>query len=550
MRKFKPGISFADFVVRDMGRPRRKIEELVPNDYRRGWLVWLAVVVGMSLIGVKLVSMQILQGGEYRVLADENRVKRIKLPAPRGRILDRNGVTLAGNVQQDRGWLREYPHALATAHILGYLGEVGEDEVGLLKEKGEKYDAGDIIGRAGVEAEYERLLRGADGGRLVEVDNVGEVSREMGIKEPVAGADLYLAMDVGVAEEAYSALAGKKGAVVASDPDTGEIIALVSSPSFDVNTLSAQYSVLSTHPDLPLFNRAIGGLYPPGSTFKMVTTLAAIESGKVRSDFTFEDQGVIRVGAFSYYNWLFTKRGGTEGVVDFVRATSRSTDTFFYKVGELTGPDVLAEWAKKMSFAEKTGIDLAGEVAGVIPNPAWKEMVKGEPWYLGDTYITAIGQGDILTTPLQINLMTNVLAAEGRKCKPRLTQTPNSDECPNVQISKETLKIIQNGMVGACSTGGTGFVFFDWNTSGSGLPTVACKTGTAEYITAEGKARTHALFTVYAPVEDPKISVTVVVEGGGEGSNVAAPIARKVLAKYFGIEDKYPYGSIRQEVSE
>ncbi len=216
---------------------------------------------------------------------------------------------------------------------------------------------------------------------------------------------------------------------------------------------------------------------------------------------------------------------------------------------------------------------MAGETEGLIPDPAWKEKTKSEKWFLGDTYIMAIGQGDILVTPVQLNQMTNILATGGRKCKPHLAEYESlsdsvkvriNNKCDNVEISGGTLDIIKKGMSGACSSGGTGFVFFDWNDGasqsksksmyadrqdGSSLPLVACKTGTAEYVAENGKTKTHALFTVYAPVDNPQISVTVVVEGGGEGSNVAAPIARKVLAKYFGITDTYPYGSIRQ-VSE
>jgi penicillin-binding protein 2 len=544
MKKFKPGISFSDFVISDSSKSRSKIEDRVPNDYRRGWLVWIFVVIGFGFIGVRLISMQLIEGDEYKVLSDENRIKKIKIIAPRGRILDRNGLTLAGNLI-DGKIIREYPHGQAGAHLVGYLGEVSEDEVGLLKEKGEKYDAGDLIGRSGLEALYEYRLRGIDGGRLVEVDNVGQVSRELGVQNPQPGQDVIVSLDVKLSEESVKAIDGKKGAVVVSNPKTGEILSMISSPSFDPNTLSTQYSSLSTHSDLPLFNRAIGGVYPPGSTFKMVTTLAAIESGKVDTNFTYEDKGVIKVGIFSYSNWLFSKSGGVEGVVGFSRALSRSTDTFFYTVGELTTPGEIAKWAKMMGFGQKTGFEAYGEVEGLIPDPEWKLRFKNENWFLGDTYITAIGQGDILTTPLQINQMTNILATGGKKCKPTLNQNPNNDQCLNIQISKESLDIIKKGMVGACSIGGTGFVFFDWN-SKENYPKVACKTGTAEFTAVNGKMRTHALFTAFAPADDPQISVTVVIEGGGEGSNVAAPIARKVMAKYFGVEDKYPYGSIRQ----
>jgi penicillin-binding protein 2 len=218
-----------------------------------------------------------------------------------------------------------------------------------------------------------------------------------------------------------------------------------------------------------------------------------------------------------------------------------------------------------MGLGELTGIDVPGEVGGVIAGPSQKEKTSGERWYLGNTYQMAIGQGDTLVTPLQLNLMTNVIASAGVKCKPHLAQYTGGEKCPTVEISKEVLDIIRKGMTGACSPGGTAFPLFDWNEaalrdSGSGtfaksaegqtLPVIACKTGTAEYVAADGKIRTHGWLTAFAPADDPQISVTVVVEGGGEGSNVAAPIVRKILAKYFNIKDTYPYGAIRQELGE
>ena len=221
-----------------------------------------------------------------------------------------------------------------------------------------------------------------------------------------------------------------------------------------------------------MFNRAISGVYPPGSTFKMITMAAALESGKMKPDFTFDDQGIITVGQFKYTNWLFTKRGKTEGVVGFAQALTRSTDTFFYKAGELTGPENITHWAGLMGLGSKTGIDLPGEAQGLVPDP------NDGAWYLGNTYHLAIGQEDTLATPLQINLMTNVIASRGKKCRPHLNEM-SKVQCSMVNISKETLEIIKKGMIGACSEGGTSFVMFDWN-SDPELPKIACKTGTAE----------------------------------------------------------------------
>ncbi len=575
MKRFRPGISFGDFVITDSSVRKSQIKDETELNFRRGWLVWLVIVFSMGFIGVRLATLQVFYGSRYRLMADENRINKIRLPAPRGKMLDRNGLVLAESMKDPTkpdDWIRYYYLGEAGSHVIGYVSEVQENEVGILKETGTKYNQGDIIGRSGLEFQYESMLRGQEGGRLVEVDTLGQEVREMGRKNPVTGTDLKLTLDKELQQAAYLAIGGKKGAVIASDPNTGEILALVSSPGFNPNEISTKYEELSTREDLPFFNRAIGGVYPPGSTFKMISIAAAIEENKVQPGFVFTDTGVIKVGPYTYYNWLFTKNGGTEGQIGFIRALTRSTDTFFYKIGEMTGPGNLAGWAKKLGLNELTGVDLPGEVVGTIPDPDWKEKYKKESWYLGDTYIMAIGQGDILVTPLQLNLMTNILATEGKKCKPHLlkapitnNQVPNNIKCSNIQISKETLEIIKKGMVGACSPGGTAFPLFDWNeaalnklgsshfakaTRDSSLPLVACKTGTAEYMKENGRMGTHGWLTAFAPADNPQISVTVLMEGGGEGSNVAAPVVRKILAKYFEVEDKYPYGAIKQEISE
>ncbi|TSC85272.1 MAG: Uncharacterized protein G01um101416_993, partial [Microgenomates group bacterium Gr01-1014_16] len=399
MKKFRPGLSFGDFVQK--GGKVWKFRTEGERDYRRGWVVWLGTMLAMGLLLVRAFDLQVLQGGKLKVLADENRIKQIRLVAPRGKILNRNGMELIRNE--------------ATAHVVGYLGEIKEDEVGLIKTAGEKYVAGGLIGRSGIEVQYEETLRGVDGGKLVEVDNGGNTVRELGQKEPEPGKDIKLTIDAGLQDVAYGAVSGKKAGVIVSNPMTGEILALVSSPSFDPNKI-ADYL---TDKNLPLFNRVIGGVYPPGSTFKMITIAAALESDKVKPDFTFVDTGSIAVGSFKYTNWLFTKRGGVEGQVGFARALTRSTDTFFYKIGEMTGSENIVEWSKKMGLGERTGIDLPGEVPGTVPDPA------GQTWYLGNTYHLAIGQGDLLTTPLQINLMTNVVASGGRKCVTHLNKMFN-----------------------------------------------------------------------------------------------------------------------------
>lgn len=554
MIRFRPGASFADFLTAEKVRTVRDAGSVqVPIQRMRAWL-WLVVVVAMGTLVVRVASLQLLQGGRFRLLSEQNRVRRIKLPAPRGMIQDRFGLVLARNVPVTRQlddqiavptWRREYESS-AIAHVIGSLGEVSGVEVGLLHPGGDKYDLGDTTGRGGIEQQYEDRLKGRDGGRLVEVDNAGVVVRELGKQDPLPGQNLQLTLDLLLQETAASALSNRPGAVVASDPRSGEVLVLASSPGFDPNAIREKYAEKSTQADLPFLNRAIGAVYPPGSVFKMVTAAAALSSGKLKPSFIYTDTGVITVGRFAYTNWYFTGYGRTEGKIGWQRAIARSTDTFFYKVGEVVGPEVLAQWADRMGLGDKTGLDLPGEVPGLIPTPAWKEQAKGEKWFLGNTYHMAIGQGDVLTTPLQINLVTNVLAAGGQKCTPYLVKSDTA-KCGKVEVTTEAVDIIKEGMVGACSSGGTAFVFFDWNGRPESFPTVACKTGTAEYVRPDGRIGTHAWLTAFAPADHPTISVTAMVEGGGEGSRVAAPIVRRVLAKYFGVADTFNYAAISGE---
>ena len=516
---FKPGAAFSDFVILGSSSQKTRHGSPRPEIITGDWL-WVGILITFCLLFLKLVSLQLFAGGRYRVLADENRIKTLIIPAPRGNILDRLGKPLENNP--------------ANSAVVGYVGEIDEQEVGLLHQD-TKYQLKDLIGRGGLQKQYEDHLRGINGARLVEVDNKGQAVRDMGQRKAKTGQDLPTSIDASIQKTAYESLNNKKGAVVVSNPNTGEILALVSSPGYDPEKINQSLN----DPNLPFFNRSVAGLYPPGSTFKMVTALSALGSEKLNKNFQVEDVGVLTVAGFKYANWYFTEYGGKDGVVGWQRALTRSNDIFFYKVGEHIGPEIIASWAQVMGFGTKTDIDLPGEVEGLIPTPTWKERFKNEQWFLGNTYHMAIGQGDVLATPVQVNQMTNILATN-KKCQLHIAQSSLlREKCSNVKISEDILEIIKMGMIGACKAGGTAFPFFDWQG-----PQVACKTGTAEYITEEGKYNTHAWFTIFAPVDDPKISVTVLVEGGGEGSRAAAPVARKILSNFFGVEDKFNYGSL------
>lgn len=581
MRNF--GIGFGDQLVSGLGnRIGLGMEVKLAG---RGWrkVMFLAPFLsGFVALIVRLVWLMVILGDNYRALSEENRIRQVPIKAVRGVILDRNGRVLASNrpvykvrsgetkdsykvvsrgealkliaegrdvnLVEDSG--REYWYGEVMAHVLGYLGEVSPGEI-----TNRNFNAGDTVGRSGVEEYYDGKLRGFDGARLLEVDTSGLTLREIGKNEPKTGDELKLNIDANLQKRAYELLNGRRGAVVVGNPETGEILALVSSPSFDsgvfVHPGSSEDAAEVLHSEnMPLFNRAISGLYPPGSTFKIVSGIAGLESGSISSGFTVIDNGFIEVGGRRYSNWYFTQYGGREGEVGIVRAVARSNDVFFYKLGELTGAKNMADWSRKLGLGSLTGIDLPGEVVGLVPDPVWKERVKKERWFLGDSLIMAIGQGNLLTTPVQMNVVTGIVVSGGKKCSPRVVSngTDRVSPCQVVEVRGENLELIKRGMYMACARGGTAVAFFGWNDlAASGkLPRVGCKTGTAEFGDSQGK--THAWLVAFVEANEARkfgrepITVTALVEAGGEGSKVAAPIVRKVMAEYFGVGDKYRFG--------
>lgn len=515
----------------------------------RGRALLFATILLMSsfILLWRLFRLTIIDGFRFRSLADGNRTRELVSHAPRGLIVDRTGVPLVKNEETTRqngpyaeiDYNRVYPFGEALAHVIGYTGELTQAELADEYYSLRRYLSGDRIGRMGAEAYFEEKLHGRDGRELVEVDASGNAVRTLGIVEATQGETVELSLDVSLAQVVARAFpVGEKGAVVVSKPTTGEILAIYSSPSFNPNGFTLgqtneRYLALKTNPDEPMFFRAIGGAYPPGSTFKLVTAVAALEEGAVTPDTEIEDVGVITIGPFSYPNWNFVQYGKTEGLVDIVRAIQRSNDIYFYKAGEAVGIERLNRWARKVGVGTPLGIEIAGEAAGLMPNPAWKKERFTSPadlearnhlWFLGDTYHVAIGQGYLLTTPLQVNAWTNSIANGGKLCRPTIKKGVR--DCHDLGVHEETVSLITEGMKKACEPGGTGWPLFNFQ-----VP-VACKTGTAEFGDPEGK--THAWFTVFGPVTEPEISVTVLVERAGEGSNVAAPIAKKILEEWFG----------------
>ncbi len=581
----KLGKAFSDSVIVEK-KTRTHI-----GDTRGAW--WLGagrallfatmLCLALFILVFRLFSLTIIDGHRYRVLADGNRTRELVIHAPRGLLFDRTGKPLVANIPQYRllspcqektnddcvshlskeegeklsksglpagsflevEYLRQYVYPEATAHVVGYTGELNSSELTDDYYAIRKYRRGDRVGRTGAEAVFEERLRGRDGRELVEIDATGKTLRVLGRDAQLNGENITLSLDAGIEQAAAAAFpVDRKGAVVVTKPQTEEILALYSSPSFSLNAFSLgltkeNYDAFAENTNRPMFDRAIGGVYPPGSTFKLVTSLAALEEGVIDKNTTVEDTGVITLGPFSFPNWYFLKYGKTEGQVDIIKALERSNDIFFYKVGERVGITKLAQWARRVGVGKTLGIELPGEAAGLMPDPVWKNLnfvskedrqARNNQWFTGDTYHVAIGQGYLLATPLQVNTWTNVIANGGKLCRPTLLRPAKRDFggqaiCKDLEIKKETIQLITEGMKRACQTGGTGWPLFDFK-----VP-IACKTGTAEF--GDPKNRTHAWFTVFAPVSDPEISITVLVEEAGEGSDVAAPVAKKILEEWF-----------------
>ncbi|KKR63155.1 MAG: Penicillin-binding protein 2 [Candidatus Woesebacteria bacterium GW2011_GWA1_40_43] len=409
------------------------------SDKSQSWLSWslrgVLILLFMVLIA-KLIEVQVIKGSYFRNLSEENRIRRVVIPAPRGKILARGGEILTGNTEikkriefTDTGgftlsedltgaaeeevitdYKRYYPMGDKFSHALGYLARVGENEVDKINpdcpEKG-PISSDSLIGKTGLEEKYECLLSGTPGEEIIEVDASGYELRMLGKKDPVPGQDLQTTIDYGLQTEIANEMNGKKGAAIVTDT-TGRILAFYSYPSFDPNIFinkgnNNEISSLLNDDNLPFFNRVISGTFHPGSVFKPLVSITALEEGAIDKNFIYNDQGVITINNYSYSNWYFSEYGRTEGSIDLTKAIARSTDTFFYTIGQMVGPDAIAKWANTFGLDSQTGIDISGEVKGLIPTPSWKELTKNEPWFLGNTYHMSIGQGDVSVTPAEIN---------------------------------------------------------------------------------------------------------------------------------------------------
>jgi penicillin-binding protein 2 len=461
---------------------------------------------------------------------------------------------------------RHYPYGTVGAHALGYVGTISEPD--LVRVDRERYFGTGVIGKTGVERAYEAELLGTGGYREVLVNAEGRPARlaegtdpQLRTHEPQAGRDLRMTIDIELQRVAEEAFAGRRGGVVAIDPNNGNVLVFASLPSFDPNGFArgisrSEYLALTENPDQPLFNRVLRGTYPPGSTIKPLMALAGLENGVIRPE-----DPVFCGGSYSLpgsrHRYREPKRGGTHGQVDMHRAVMKSCDVYFYRLANILGIQRIHDSMSRMGFGEPTGIDIAGERGGIMPSPAWKKKAfsarEHQVWFPGETVIVGIGQGYWTATLLQLAKATALLAMRGQPYQPRLVRalvdpaTGAVEEkkpvpLPRIELAHpENWEIIVDAMV-AVTTGGTASA-----AARGATYSIAGKTGTAQVFSVgqtekynekdvSERLRDHALFVAFAPAEAPKLAIAVLVENGGFGGSQAAPIARAIFDAYLVAE--------------
>jgi penicillin-binding protein 2 len=574
-------------------------------------IITYTVIVAFLLLVMRLWQLQILQGSEYRKLSEDNRLRIISIPAPRGIIFDRNGIQLVKNspyyyaslipdefdirkvdslskalnmpvedifekinknalspfspirLKQGLSFTevaliearrsdfpgliieaevsREYLYGDVGSHLIGYLGKLNPSQA---KDPALKDIPPDtFIGQWGVELLFDKSLRGTLGKRVIEVDALGREIRLLQEKPPLKGKDITLSIDINLQEEAEKAFGERAGALVAIKPDTGEILGMVSKPSFDPNLFAKGISydkwiAFTQDKKNPMLNRALQSQYPPGSTFKIVTAIAALEEGIISPETKVDCRGGIDYGRWHFGCWR--KQG--HGVVSLHRAIVESCDTYFYEAGKRLGIDKIYDYATNLGLGKKTGIELGREKQGLIPNAKWKLKNKKQPWFLGETFNAAIGQGYVAVTPIQLAVMTSIIANGGNLYRPTLIKGAQPIISGKVKIRSDTLEIVKSGLFGVVNEpGGTGWA------AKSQLMSIGGKTGTAQVVAIKRdsqylpeKFRDHAWFVAFAPVEKPEIALAILVEHGGHGGGAAAPIAKRAIEGYMNSKNKNP----------
>jgi len=503
----------------------------------------------------ELVDIQPRDRKRFRKLLDERR-ELDNVPV-RTRLTDEEVARFSVNryrfpgVQINARLFRHYPNGEIGSHVIGYIGRISEKEQTRLEERGvaANYRGADYIGKSGLEARYEEDLHGLAGFEEVETDAGGRSVRTLRTTLPVSGNNLHLALDLRVQEIAERAFGNHRGALVAIEPATGGVVAFVSRPGFDPNLFvegidSQNWDLLNNSPDKPLNNRSLQGVYPPGSTFKPFMALAGLELGKRTPDYTISDPGFFVLGGAGhvYRDW---KKGG-HGMVNLHRSLVISCDTYYYGLAQELGIDNIHRFIGQFGFGRRTGIDIDGESTGLLPSQQWKMKRFKQKWFGGDTISVGIGQGYNLATPLQLAFATAILANHGVVFRPHLVrqiEDSQSGERRVIEaqpfntftISDDNLQRVRHAMIDVNRPGGTASVAF----AGAEY-SVAGKTGTAQVVGMKAgekydEARTperyrdHALYIAYAPAETPKLALAILVENGGHGGSIAAPIARAVL---------------------
>ena len=436
---------------------------------------------------------------------------------------------------------RKYLYETLAAHVIGYLQEISQEEI---SQAGGERRPGDLVGKTGIEKEYENLLVGREGRVLEIADSLGRKMGEISREDSVPGQDINLTLDFALQSKAEELLKGREGAVVVLDPKTGEILALASFPTFDPNKFISRFSPeewlnLLQDPEFPLENRAIRGLYAPGSLFKLTMALGALDSRVVSEWKTFYCTGSTRIYGHPFSCWF---RGG-HGSMNLTDGIKNSCNIYFYQVGKLMGIEEIAMYARMLGFGALTGIDLPGEKEGLVPDPDWKRRVRNEPWYPGETISVSIGQGPLQVTPLQIAASTALIANRGKAVIPYLYKKKESDRVKEkrVEIHESVFNKVITGMWKSVNDGGTGRAanVMDFDVCGKTGSTQVVSTATAEKFGKKEKiVKTHSWFTGFAPRENPEIVVTILVEYGGMGGATAAPLARGIFSLFRDSHDR------------
>lgn len=437
---------------------------------------------------------------------------------------------------------RNYPYAASFAHVIGYVSEVSDAEL-KDKKKYKDYSPGDYIGKYGLERAYENDLRGVDGEKRVEVDAIGREVRTLDVIDPIPGNSLHLNLDLELQLSADKALETRKGAAVALNPKTGGVLVLASRPGFDPNLFASgisktDWQKIALDKLHPLQNRAIQGGYPPGSTFKILLALRALDLGIINERTAFSCGG-----GFAYGNRVFKcwKKGG-HGSVSVHRAIVESCDVFFYNVGLKLGVDRIHDFGNTLGLGRATGVDLPNEQKGLLPSTEWKKRRYNQPWYEGETVSVAIGQGAVWLTPIQLAMLSSFVAADGKNYKPQIVNRIVSTEGKviktfepvvnaDVKLKSGVLTIVKDGMRGVVNEpGGTAGASKVQNVLMSG------KTGTAQAGSDKVKLGDHAWFIAYAPSDDASVAMAILVEHGLHGSSAAAPIAKGITETLFKVK--------------